>query len=214
MNGALVPASILTASDCIASIAPSSWALDWVVETEQSRIDKAVAFGISESRVARLVEWTSAKFDHGFGWPNFFTDLSTAREFLSEFVPDDSDARIIALCISTDDGVKLIDAIKSTDTRVGEAALVDVIRSASPPPLASRAIGSDILNTDAGGSFHSYLCNGLENHINAKFGLVPNSFGLYDEHEIARAAAQSIEADGSAEPGPWDAFRMLECERA
>jgi hypothetical protein len=213
MNAGIVPATVWSACDCIAPIAPSTWALNWVVEDQQARLKHLREFGIKEDRLAELVDWTSNKFGNGFGWPHFFTDIVTAREFLRTFVPADSDARLLALCLSTSDGLELLDECQNLNRHVGENAICGMLRSSVSPPAGGRECGSDILNTDIAGSFHSYLCNGLEVGIKANFGAIPNGIGIFDDHEVARAAAKWIEADGTAEPGPWNAFRVVEYDR-
>jgi hypothetical protein len=208
---AIVPEVVITGSDCIAPMAPSTWTLAWVTNTRDERLACLGAFGLGDALLDDVVARSTAKFGAGLGWPHMFTDLETAREFLRRFVPRDHDARLLALCLSAADGARFV--ANSGAASSSEPAVLATLRSGRAPPPGGTALGSDLLGLEAGGSFHSFLCNGLEAEVHARCGVVPNTWGLYDDHDVARRSAAAIEEVGTAEPGPWFAWRMLDYAR-
>jgi len=73
-------------------------------------------------------------------------------------------------------------------------------------------IGFDILGYDMG-SFHSYVCNGLEDDFYEVFGIKPNPCGLYDSYTDSRqAAGYLLNEEIGAEPALWQSWVVCKFE--
>lgn len=213
MNAEIVPPRLLSASECLVPTAPGTWGIDWATATRESRLEELRKFDLADDRLDDLIAWSSSKFDRGLGWPGVFTDLVTAQEFVQRFVPNNHDARLIALCISAADVDEFL-AAASPGAQTAEFAALTLVRRRGPPPAGGVELGTDVLGVELSGSFHSFLCNTLETPIREHLGALPNTLGLYDDHDIGRRAAEFIESSGGAEPVPWFAWRLLEYPRA
>ncbi len=78
--GSAIPAGALTASSCLADMAPDMWAIEWVKATDSERLEQAQRLGLDAASVPDLVEWATSEFDSGLLWPNVFTGVEKARE--------------------------------------------------------------------------------------------------------------------------------------
>jgi len=208
MDVDLVPPRLWTASACVAPMVPGISGLAWATVEREQRLAVFRSFGMSDERLDDAVAWTTSRFDVGNGWPGIFMDVDTARAFVQRFIPAGHEARVIALCLAVDDVAALIEAASSGSETADVAILVGLRRGAAPPP-GGIELGTDVLGLEVDGSFHSFLCNGRETWIRDHLGAVPNTVGLFDDHEVARRAALHIEADGGAEPVPWRAWRLI-----
>jgi hypothetical protein len=204
----LVPATFWTASDCLARVAPSSWAISWVQMDEPERLAEAERFGIPRDRVANVITWASSRFDQDFGWPNVFLTLEAAREFCSRFVPAHSDAAILELALAGEDVEGFLQRCKPAG-REGASGVYLSLSRRLPPAAGGQWLGAEVLGADHGG-FHSSLCNALERDFAARLEARPNAHGLYDDHALARRCASLVDrGDLGAEPGAWYAWGLI-----
>jgi len=86
--GADLPSSFLTVSHRLATVAPGTWAIDWVQTPEGERLEEAALCGIPAERLSAVVAWVTERFDRQFAWPHVFLDRAAALEFRSLFLPD------------------------------------------------------------------------------------------------------------------------------
>jgi hypothetical protein len=100
LDPALLPPKVLTASECVGVIAPSTWSIAWASCTDDERRRRLARFGLPESDLAEIVSWTTSHFDQGFGSPNVFTSLDCARSFVDRFAASVSHVRLVALCLA------------------------------------------------------------------------------------------------------------------
>lgn len=98
--GPLVGPTGLTASGCLAEVAPGSWAIDWVNTRPCERERHASALGISAEALPEVVAWATKVFGAEFKWPNVFCNLAAAREFQRRFLP--AGVRLIGLALPMD----------------------------------------------------------------------------------------------------------------
>lgn len=214
MDASLVPPRLRTASGCLAPIAPDTWAIEWASGDEAERVSAATRFGVPPERLAGLIAWATHRFDEDFLWPNVFLTLEGAREFCATFVPADSDAVVLGLALASED----VDGFlrqTAPAPREGETGLHRCLARHLPPAEGGVRLGSEVLGAELGGTFHSYLCNGLERTFAEQFGARPNAHGLFDDHALARrCAAYAGREDVGAEPVPWLAWVLLEYPRA
>ncbi|MFY0570970.1 hypothetical protein ACN28E_45050 [Archangium lansingense] len=214
MDASLVPSRLQSASGCIAPIAPDTWAIDWASCDSAERSAAATRFGVPPERLAELIAWATRRFDVDFLWPNVFLTLEAAREFCATFVPADSDAFVLGLALASED---VEDFLQQTapPPREGETGLHRCLARRLPPAEGGVRLGSEVLGAELGGTFHSYLCNGLERTFAQQLGARPNEHGLFDDHALARqCAAYAGHEDVGAEPVPWLAWVLLEYPRA
>lgn len=78
----------LTASACLAKLAPDHWAIEWASVEVADRQRHAAELGIRRSELPHVVAWVTGEFDRRFKWPNVFVELEAAREFRERFAPD------------------------------------------------------------------------------------------------------------------------------
>ncbi|MDC0711991.1 hypothetical protein POL68_26220 [Stigmatella sp. ncwal1] len=210
MDASLLPPVIRTASGCLAQIAPDTWALAWVRCDEAERCEAASRFGIPPGRLAELMDWVTQRFDEDFLWPNLFQTLEGAREFCATFVPEDSDACILGLALSSEDADVLLRQTEPTPGE-GELGLRRCLALHLPPREGGLSLGSEVLGLEVGGTLHSSLCNGLARVFAQKLSAQPNAHGLFDDHALAqRCAAYAGREEVGAEPVPWRAWVLTE----
>ena len=206
-DSSLVPATFWTASDCLANVAPGSWALEWVQMDEAQRLTEAEEFGLPRERVPEIISWVTARFDQDFGWPNVFLTLEAAREFCTRFVPRESDAAILGLALDRADAEDFLRRSQPAEREGAPGLYTGLARRLRPEP-GGQWMGSEVLCFDSG-AFHSSLCNALERHFAEKLGARPNANGLYDDHALAsQCAALASSAELGAEPGIWLAWKL------
>lgn len=98
-----MPPHILTLSDCLATIIPSTWALSWANHTEAERLEELRTAGLPASSLNRVMSWVTEALDAGsFGWSNLFVSLDAARRFVAEFLPADDDAVLLGIALPED----------------------------------------------------------------------------------------------------------------
>jgi hypothetical protein len=203
----LIPATFWTASDCLALVAPGTWALEWVQMEEAQRLTEAEEFGLPRERVPEIISWATARFDQDFGWPNVFLTLEAAREFCTRFLPRESDAAILGLALARADAEDFLRRYQPGEREGAPGLYTGLARQLGPEPGGQR-MGSEVLCFDSG-AFHSSLCNALERGFAAKFGARPNEKGLYDDHALAQQCAAHAGSHGvGAEPGVWLAWAL------
>jgi hypothetical protein len=213
MDASLVPARVITGSGCIATFAPDTWALSWVTDTEESRLEEVRRFGLPASSLPSILKWATERFDKDFGWQNVLFTLPAARDFVATHLPSDHDAEIVALVLHMADVDRFISECAPVQGS-GEPGVFTMVSARMPAPPGGAVIGSDVLGYEYGGAFHSYLCHGLEKDFASRLNVRPNGFGLYDSHETARGMARMIGDESLGEDVPWNAWRLLRYERA
>jgi hypothetical protein len=211
-DASLVPPTFWTASDCLAHVAPGTWAIEWVQMDEAERLTEAGSFGLPRDRVPDILSWVTSRFDQDFGWPNVFLALEAAREFCERFVPRDSDAAILGLALAREDAEDFLQRCQPGE-REGAPGVYQRLARRLSPEAGGQLLGSEVLGFDHG-SFHSFLCNALERDFAAKFGAHPNAHGLYDGHMLARQCAAHVDrGEVGAEPGVWLAWALTRYPR-
>jgi hypothetical protein len=73
------------------------------------------------------------------------------------------------------------------------------------------ARGYEVLGSEAGGSFHTFACHGLEADYVEKLGLSLNSNGLISDYNDAVRASDYTNLDSTGtEPVPWFPWLVFE----
>jgi hypothetical protein len=183
----------LTASACLAEMAPDDWALDWV-STEPERREQHVArLGIRPGELPAVMRWATDHFGGRFRWPNVFTDLEIARAFRARFVP--ADIHLLGIGLPVD----LVDSFMSMAAPpppqpgyapVGATGVYQVLTARRPLEGGGATRGFEVLGYDEAGKFCSYRCNALGADFERQFGARFNARGLLDEETTARRCAE------------------------
>ena len=189
---------ILSISHCICNIQPDlngCYFRRMLIKTEQTAYKKLL--GLSDNEFSQMKNDISDMIDKKhLCFDSRFTVLSDAQRIYRHYLKNIPELRIIG--IST------------------EESCIGILNREGFEPLCCQyryennmAIGTEILGWD-NGSFHSWLCNGLEKDISDKFplkiselGLIQNSF--YEAIQFAEHIA------GMGEPVEWIPFLLSDC---
>ena len=99
----LIPARILSASNCFTYFFPDSWTIRWSSTDADERKESAAALQIPSERIEATVQWATDSFGKEFGWPNVFYSLESAKAARAEFLPRDLDVATFGLGLHNDD---------------------------------------------------------------------------------------------------------------
>src|SRR5690349_19852869 len=96
MNNKLIPKTILSVSECICDVYPKTTLL-WGGSNEEKR-KYAQQLNVSPGTYNEIEKWVEDKLEAGvFGYPQVFTTIELAREFLAKFLCHLSDTKIIGI---------------------------------------------------------------------------------------------------------------------
>jgi hypothetical protein len=204
-----LPSQLITAGWDLTAIGPGPWALPWVQQREDHRLEQA-AFGIDGALLPEVSAWVEQKMAAGeWGWPRVFTDLRPAREFLARFRPT-SAPQTIGLGIAPEFSDEVLDEHPDVPGQ-GQYGYVTTLRRRQPLAPDGVELGYEILGEEIGGDFHSWHCNHLEPLVHEQLGIEVNRYGLIDDLEAARNAADFINRpDVPAEPVSWRPWLLVQ----
>jgi hypothetical protein len=211
MSQGLLPDQIISMSSCITEFTPDTWALQWCGLSAQEQIAEAGKFGIPPGSVGSLVEKMTRAFDTGeFLWPCVFPTIRLAREFFEAFIPEPQQAIILGAGIHEELAPGFLDAAEAPPDHNPPGVYRCVARGA-PVETEGRRLGWEVLGYDWGGSFHSWLCNGLETEVFERLGIRPGSHGLLQSWPEAQAAAEFCASDeAKGEPAVWHPWLIVQ----
>jgi hypothetical protein len=190
--GVRVPKRGLTASACLADMAPDWWAIEWVGTTYGEREERAARLGIQTKNVPSLVRWVTERFGETFRWPNVFTDVVHAREFFRQFGL--ADVHLMGIALPSDLVETFLEASAPPEQQpgyapVGATGVHDVVSRMEPLASGGSRRGYEVLGYGEVGQFHSFRCNDLERDFEREFDARFNEWGLIDDAAIARRCA-------------------------
>jgi hypothetical protein len=180
MNSNIIPSTILSVSPCICNTYPDGF--NWY------RKQKPPEF--SDEMIKDCKEWMGKKLDdQQMGWPNVFYDLKTAREFYQRFLFSLSNLRCIGIGLKAEFIKNFLDCLISYEEGVPQCLMQKRFLEEGEGFLGFEVLGYDVC------SFHSYLCNGLEEEL-PQFAISLNSEGLITNFKQAVEFAKSISDRG------------------
>jgi hypothetical protein len=200
---------ILSASDCMCSFFPDTWAIKWSSDSVEDRSKKAAAFGISNTALPEVVAWASESFEKSFGWPSAFYTLEAAQKARARFLPDDPDIVTFGLGLHESDAERFLTAAKLEETKpgcapMGEIGVFQCVSSGEKVVAGGDFAGFELLATYLGRLTCSWLCSGLEKDCADQLGIVTNQLGFVQTYAEASRCAEFIAGDTvGAEPGLW-----------
>jgi hypothetical protein len=203
-----LPERMISADSFLAAIGPGPWALPWVDQSEAHRRERA-AFGIDEVSLPEVFTWMEEKRNAGeWGWPRIFTGLPPAREFLARFHPT-AGPTIIGLGLALEFLDPLLDE-HPDEPGMAVYGYVQTLRRGQPLAAGGVELGYEILGEDLGGDFHSWHVNYLEPLVHQELGFEVNRYGLIDDLQAARSAAEFIgRPDVPSEPVSWRPWLLV-----
>jgi hypothetical protein len=205
--GDLLPERLMTLSACLTEFLPDVWALDWTSCSTDERIAAVKRLGLPEELLPTVQASATDSFNRGdLGWPCVWQSASAARAALALVKAAPVEFVVLELGIPEDEAAILLPELAP---RMGEAAcgFLEKLTSTSSLESASIPLGWEVLGAEAGGSFHSWLCNSLQDDASTRLNIKPGSMGLLTAEADAAAIVQLIESGLGAEPVPW--FRGL-----
>lgn len=197
----LIPDTLVSASRCIVWHVPDAWALEWASYEEEERRAEALGFGIVPEALPEVMEWTTARFDEGdIRWPGVFRTVPAATQFADSFLPLQEDTSLIGMGLAEDLVEEFLSGEAPGGTSSGSGELV---RQHEGLQEDGEVLGYEVLDSEFG-SFHSWLCNGLERDVSEALGIRPNDNGFIENAEEARSCAEyAAREEVEAEPVDW-----------
>ena len=212
MSAELLPARLLTASNCIASFVPDAWTFQWTRVAQEERLQTADTLGIRPEELPALVKQvTEAENADSFGWPNVVTSEKALVE-LAHILPSSPEWVVLGLGLHRENCASFLK--KNAPTRGGGAAGVhEMVTQSLGLPLGGTFIGFEPLAFEPGLPPHSWLCNGLETKCFQSLGIRPAPNGLLateDDAVRANTHIAHLAHEGGAEPAQWLPWMMLD----
>ncbi|HEY0466277.1 MAG TPA: hypothetical protein VGC79_18835 [Polyangiaceae bacterium] len=160
--------------------------------------------GLPEGLLPTLLTLATDAFNRGdLGWPCVWQSADAALAFIKDAPVD---FVILELGVPQDAAAMLVGELAP---RAGDAecGFLKKLRSASSLASATVPLGWEVLGVEDGGSFHSWLCNSIQDDASTKLNVTPGPLGLLATEVEATAVVKLIESGLGAEPVPW--FRGL-----
>lgn len=216
MNPYLIPKTVLSASNCICKQFPDISILWGTSEIRKEQYRNQ--FEIPPLNSFQLFEkWIENAFHTGdLLFPQVFSSLYAAQEFLNLFLNHHNDIQIISIGLPeqyVDDFLEDV-ALYSSKNPKPYGVEQMLLRHLSSELEGANTLGYEVLGFDSG-SFHSYLCNGLENDLYQQFNYEPNRHGLIASLEEAdRYSDYCNELDEETESVLWFPWAIFKYKRS
>ena len=208
MSADLLPARILSASNCISDI-PDAWAVKWANYNETDRNEEAAKFGITSEILPQAIDWvTSGLESQKIGWPVVFYSLETAREFAQSFLPHETELALVGIGLRPEFAAFLLREEKPPENH-GTPGIYEALSRGWSLEAGGEVLGFEVLGYEWGG-FHSWLCNGLEVDTYREFNIRPNRHGfISDLEEAVKSAEYASREEVGAEPALWQPWLVV-----
>jgi hypothetical protein len=219
MSPKLLPANIISLSECICPRFPGPYAIDWASATEDQRSHDFDKVGLPPQDRAAALTWATGAFGIEFGWPDVFYKLEYALAARERFFREDAGIRAVGVGLPREySDVFVEDSTplppKPGFATTGESGYLEVIKTNCSLPGGGTQLGYEPLGVEFGVPSHSWLCNGLEEHCFATLSVRPGQNGLLATREEAvRCCAEIDREEVGAEPGPWMPWLLYEYAR-
>ena len=215
MDKVIVPESVLSVSECICTHYPDISILWGNVEVKKDRYMEQL--GLSLNTFQLLEQWIEEHRKTGdMLFLQVFSNLNAAQMFVNHFLNHLPDIRIISIGLPEQYKVDFLEDVAAYSSKNPEPYGVEKILQRQLPVNMEGAqiIGYEVLGFDSG-SFHSYLCNGLERDFSHHFNFSLNSHGLIHTFEEAdRYSDYCNELGEATEAVLWLPWAIFEYERS
>ena len=185
MDEKIVPETVLSVSSCLCKQYPDTSILWGNSEVKKARYMDQL--GLSLNTVQLFEQWIEEHRNTGdILFPQVFSSLHSAQDFLNRFLIQHPGIRIISIGLPERYKSDFLEDIELFSSKNPEPYGVEKMLLQHHPPEkeGAKKVGYEVLGFDSG-SFHSYLCNGLESDFRQHFNFSPNRYGLIDSIEEA-----------------------------
>ncbi|RJP02832.1 hypothetical protein D3D03_03300 [Exiguobacterium sp. RIT452] len=210
MDEKIVPETVLSVSSCLCKQYPDTSILWGNSEVKKARYMDQL--GLSLNTVQLFEQWIEEHRNTGdVLFPQVFSSLHSAQDFLNRFLIQHPGIRIISIGLPERYKSDFLEDIELFSSKNPEPYGVEKMLLQHHPPEkdGAKKVGYEVLGFDSG-SFHSYLCNGLERDFRQHFNFSPNRFGLIDSIEEADRYSDYCNALGEETESvlwlPWGIF--------
>lgn len=90
-TGTILRRATIASDHCQREFFPDTWAISWCGDERAERIRRAAVFGIAESDLGRVFEWTDSGFEKVFGAWSVFFEVDEARKAATRVLPSSVD---------------------------------------------------------------------------------------------------------------------------
>lgn len=185
MDEKIVLETVLSVSSCLCKQYPDTSILWGNSEVKKARYMDQL--GLSLNTVQLFEQWIEEHRNTGdVLFPQVFSSLHSAQDFLNRFLIQHPGIRIISIGLPERYKSDFLEDIELFSSKNPEPYGVEKMLLQHHPPEkdGAKKVGYEVLGFDSG-SFHSYLCNGLERDFRQHFNFSPNRYGLIDSIEEA-----------------------------
>jgi hypothetical protein len=210
MSADLLPASILSLSDCISGFIPNWWTFKWATATNDKRRMEAERLGIGADNIPSIMQIVEdQEANKSIGWPNILFALESVQRYLS-VLPRNNKWRILGLSLQKNSAdIYLKDCIPGDN--IAEWGVYSRLRKGQAPESGGVLLGYELLGWENSGNAHSWLCNNLETECHEKCGVRPSANGFIGNLDDAIRCAQYIsKPEVGAEPGVWQPWLIID----
>jgi len=200
---------LLTNSECISTILPSWWMLNWSLDCKKERKNFSDEYDIDSKTMDDLcLELTKLFDDQKIGYPNVCFEIETAKYLYTKYFSHIDDVKLISIGLLKEESDRFIEDAKPQGENMGELGLYQSLKN-NVLMDSSIKIGYKILGYEFG-ILHSIFCDNLESQLYNRFGVNINRYGLYDSYEDALNASNYISNESDAEPALWQPWVVCE----
>ena len=210
LSSTLLPAAIVSLSDCICDFIPSAWAVEWADFSREERLYSASKFGLSEGQLDEVIAWTTRRIgQRQLGWPSTFFSLETARDFAGRFLLAGQGLAVYGIAMHENDLERFLSE-EVPPSGQATPGVFEAVGSGMTPAPGGKVLGWEVLGYEDGW-FHSWLCNGLEVEVAEELNVRPNDRGFIScSAEAAIVAEYCGREEVGAEPAFWAAWQVRE----
>lgn len=197
MNDKVIPNIVLSASRCICENYPN---IDIIWnKSEKKKYDYRKLLGLSIGTYEEMENWVMEGYQNGkFDYPDVFNTLESAIEFNNKFLINMPNLRVIGLGLPSKYTYDFLE-----DQNGYKHGVYNNIKKSLTINGHGKVLGYEILGYEYG-SFHSYICNGIEDDYYERFKLGLNKYGFISDFGEADSLSEytNQEIEGT-EPVLW-----------
>ena len=206
LKDARLPRLVWSISTCVSDSYPDEKYLTWVRTSPERDEELRRTLGLSPEALVGLKAEVTDLFDRGLiRWPNVFASVAAARDFHGRWLNNLDQVRLLGISLKKEHVAEFENDVAGL-SNPGDGVLG--LLTEDVPPVGGELWGFEVLGSEFG-TFHTYLCHGLETELMDVVKVRFNDRGLIEEWAGAEAASEWINRDGvGAEPVPWYPWRI------
>lgn len=207
MNAEILPELIYTASPCICNIYPSEFNND---EEKFAYINK---LDLSDNLFENMNGYLEQLLKEKNICEEFFQELEHAHYFKNKYLNNIQNVKIIEIGTTTNYISDFFEEICNNNLKSIDYFVISRnLNRMKKVNDNNKTLGFDILGFEGWGSFHSFICNSLENVYKEKFGMEFTKFGLIKNYDDAVKASEynNFDPNFDGEPVLWQPWIVNE----